>query len=131
MLALRWRWWWLAGGLSLAAIVVVGSLLPGPMVDFVSMWDKARHAIAYAALTCWFCGLWPVVRYRWIALAVFLLGCAVEALQAAATATRSGDLLDIVANSTGVIAGWVLSRWVTGTWALRVEGWLGVGAASR
>jgi VanZ family protein len=65
----------------------------------------------------------------WAAAAAFLLGAAVEAAQALLTETRQGDVLDLVANATGVLVALAIAYLGLGGWAQRAERWLGLARA--
>ena len=115
---------WLAASALLVAAVIAASLLPGGSGPDVGNLDKLGHFLAYAALAAWFCG---IVASRWywgVAIALALLGIALEVLQALVAHNLSGDPNDVVANVAGVGAGLALAWWRTGGWALRMEAWL-------
>jgi len=120
---------WVMGALLLALAIVVGSLLPGPVVESVSTWDKLQHTGAYLVLALWISGMVDRRRYLWAAAAAFLLGAAIEAAQALLTDTRQGDVLDLVANATGAVLALVAAHLGLGGWAQRVERWLGLAPA--
>jgi hypothetical protein len=115
---------WLAGALLLATGIVVGSLLPGPMLASVGGHDKLEHAGSYFVLTLWVAGLVDRRWYPRAALAAFALGATLEAAQGLLTATRQADVLDLVANSTGIALALALAYLGIGGWAGRVERWL-------
>ncbi len=117
---------WIAGALLLALAIVVGSLLPGPVVPSVSSWDKLDHTGAYLVLALWLAGMVDRRRYLWAAGGAFLLGVAVEIAQALLTDTRHGDVLDLVANATGVVLALAVAYLGLGGWAQRAERWLGL-----
>lgn len=125
MLPLAWPRLWQAGALLLVLAIVAGSLLPGPAVAAVSQWDKLEHAFGYGVVTLWTAGMLRPARYLYAAAAAFLLGAGLEAAQALLTTSREGDLLDLVANSSGIAAALVLAHLGLGGWATRVERWLG------
>ena len=120
---------WIAGALLLALVIVIASLLPGPVVQSVSSWDKLEHTGAYLLLALWLAGMVDRRRYMWAAAAAFLLGAAVEAAQALLTETRQGDVLDLVANATGVLVALAIAYLGLGGWAQRAERWLGLARA--
>ena len=128
MLPLVYRRLWLAGALLIAAGIVIGSLLPGPLVATVGVNDKFEHAGAYFALTLWLAGLVVRRRYAWAALAAFVLGAALEAAQGLLTVTREPDGLDLVANGAGIALALALAYLGLGGWAARVERMLGAGS---
>jgi VanZ family protein len=118
---------WVSGALLLAAGIVVGSLLPGPMVATAASHDKLEHAGAYFVLTFWIVGL---VGRRWYpkaALAALVLGGAMEAAQGLFTVSRQADVLDLIADGAGISLALSLAYLGMGGWAGRVERWLGAG----
>ena len=125
MLELRLaRLWALLGWLGVGAAVVV-SLWPGGVPLPAQVWDKIQHGAGYAVLTLWFTGLYPRSRYPAIALGCFLLGLAIEGLQGL-TPTRSTEMADVVANTTGIAVAMALAYLLLGGWAQRVERLLGL-----
>jgi VanZ family protein len=117
---------WMTGALLIALAIVVGSLLPGPVVQSVSSWDKLEHAGAYLVLALWLAGMADRSRYVRAAGAAFLLGAGIEAAQALLTETREGDVLDLVANGVGALVALAMAYLGLGGWALRAERWLGL-----
>ncbi|HEX6999235.1 MAG TPA: VanZ family protein [Gammaproteobacteria bacterium] len=120
MLELRYPWVWLALGWALVVTVCVGSLVPGKVLQGVSISDKLMHAGSYCVLMVWFAGLYRRKVHWLIALTLFLLGLGLDLLQGR-TATRSFDLLDVGANAGGVLFGLALSLWLLEGWCQRVE----------
>jgi len=126
MLPLRFPRVWLAIGIAFVVSVIATSLAPGEYVEDMMIWnDKVTHAMAYTGLVLWFAGLYPRKRYFLIALALFLLGAAIEFLQGSMSYGRFGDFADLIANTTGVAMGLLLARAGLGQWAHWVEGRLG------
>ena len=98
---------WLALGWALVAAIVWLSLTPSPpTVDF-EQGDKVGHLAGYGALMLWFSQLY-VERTTRIAYAVGFaaMGVALEFIQGA-LAYRSYEVFDMLANTLGVVAGWV------------------------
>jgi VanZ family protein len=120
MIPLRFPWIWWAFGWILVAVVSVGSLIPGKYVPDFNITDKAMHASAYFLLMIWFAGLYRRERHWQIALLIFGLGLALDIAQAG-TATRHYDLFDVAANSGGILAGFILARYVLAGWCQRIE----------
>jgi hypothetical protein len=122
LLPLRFPRLWSVLGWVLVAGVIVGSLLPGPAVELLSMGlsDKVMHAAAYFVLMVWFAGFYRRGVYPVIALVLLALGAGLDLLQVL-TATRSLDWRDIAMNSAGVIVGLALSLSLVGGWCQRVE----------
>jgi VanZ family protein len=122
---LRRRDLWLALGWVLVAVVVVLSLLPliVPAPSFSGI-DKLEHALAYAVMTAWFMALVPAPR-RWpIAVAMLVLGAAVEVAQQW-TGWRRAEWLDLAADAVGIAAGWLLATGIGARPFAVMERWLG------
>jgi VanZ family protein len=111
---------WSALGWLLVIGVVVGSLVPGPSVEFVSINDTLLHAGTYTLLMLWFSGLYRRGLYVVIAAALCALGVALDLLQGL-TSTRSFDWYDVVADVGGVLVGCALAFLVVGAWCERIE----------
>jgi len=101
------RGWRAAGWLGVILTLAL-SLMP-PALDVSSgHGDKIVHLTGYALLTFWWAQL--VTRQRWkLAAAIVLFGLAIEGLQGL-TPDRQPDLLDALANSGGVLLGWLAAR---------------------
>ena len=99
--------WRVLGWLGIVFTLVV-SLMPPALGDDSGHADKIVHLFGYALLTFWWAQL--VIRQRWkLAIAVVLFGVTIELLQGL-TPTRHPDLLDALANSAGVLLGWLAAR---------------------
>ena len=94
----------LAVGWLLVIGVIVGSLLPAPVIQQITppLNDKVEHFTAYFALMVWFAGLYPRAKHVRVAGALLFLGIALDVLQGTATKTRTFDLLDIAADAVGI-----------------------------
>ena len=93
----------------MVALVVVGSLTSLSNVEGVMVHDKVLHLGAYAALMSWFAQIFRHERTRlMLALGFIALGVAMELLQGLVP-SRQSDLLDIVANTSGIVLAWALS----------------------
>lgn len=96
---------------GLAVVLTVASLTPvehlPPLV--FDLWDKAQHALGFAALALLGGVAYP--RWREAALVAGLLthGAVIEWAQAA-TGWRHGDLADWVADGVGVAVGVLIAR---------------------
>lgn len=74
--------------------------------------DKIEHIIAYAFMSFF----WMLsrqlekIKFNLFYLILFLVGYGVliEVLQMCLTVSRTGDLLDVLANSTGVFLGYII-----------------------
>ena len=101
------RLWRMGGWLGIVITLVV-SLMPPALDDRGGHTDKIVHLAGYAVLMFWWAQL--VTRQRWkLAIAVVLFGIAIELLQGL-TPARQPDLLDALANSGGVLLGWLAAR---------------------
>lgn len=83
--------------------------------------DKVEHFVAYLLLTLWFAGIYPRSRYWIIAIGLCVMGVLIEFAQGAMRFGRHGDIMDVFANSSGIVAGLFLSLLLLGGWAQRVE----------
>lgn len=101
------RIWWAAGWLGVVITLVV-SLMPSPFTEGAPNTDKIVHLAGYGVLMFWWAQL--IIQRRWrLAIAVVLLGIVIELLQGL-TPDRQTDVLDALANSGGVLLGWLLAR---------------------
>lgn len=102
---------WLVLWLVLIALVISGSLLPAdelPKPAFAGI-DKLEHFLGYAALSGYAVMLFGRARaHAMAAMAMLLLGIAIEFAQGAITESRRADAIDVLANALGVFAGWTL-----------------------
>lgn len=120
MLPLRFPKLWTGLAWLLTAAVIIGSLLPAPVVAAIPLRDKVLHATAYLVLMVSFAGFYRRGLYPAVAVVLLVLGASLELLQGL-TETRSGDWKDMAMNCAGVAAGLVLSWWLLGGWCQRVE----------
>lgn len=68
--------------------------------------DKLQHGFAYFVLSvCWLFALQKKQRKYVIVLCCILFGIVIEILQYTITNYRTGDYLDVLANSFGVLLG--------------------------
>ncbi|WP_347251168.1 hypothetical protein [Zoogloea sp.] len=96
----------------IAAVLVVFALtmMPLPeMTQVVSSQDKFEHAIAFLVLMLLGSGGWPG-RIGRIAVGLSAYGLFIEICQHTLTTNRFGDPWDWVADSVGVLLGWLLVR---------------------
>ena len=74
--------------------------------------DLALHLIAYGSLTFWFQQIFRGSKNTLlVAVTLFGYGLLMEAAQGLLTATRDANVLDVIANTMGVILGSIASRW--------------------
>lgn len=97
--------WRRAGWLIVAAIVVFSLTPQQPHIGQFEMNDKVGHALVYAIAMGWFAALYPALKQRArYALFFIALGIALEFLQGL-TPYREFELLDMLADAIGVVAG--------------------------
>ena len=111
-------WTWL--GVFLIVCVVVLSLIDPPQsVKAFLLQDKMVHAIVYAGLMGWFAQIFRQHSVRLLLVGVFIgIGVGVEYLQALVP-SRHFDLLDMLANTFGVVLAWALAY----TWMGQIFVW--------
>ncbi|WP_439129009.1 VanZ family protein [Polaribacter sp.] len=87
--------------------IVYLSLIKMPKYDVgISHSDKWQHAFAYFTLAiCWLLALCKKTNKYFIVLSCIIFGIIIEVLQSTVTNYRTGDYLDVVANSIGVLIG--------------------------
>ena len=97
--------------------VIVGSVisLPAP-VKGVMIHDKLLHTLAYACLMGWFAQIYRHDLTRLVfVIGLIVMGIAIEFVQGA-NGIRQFDLIDMVANTSGVVLAWALAyTWVGNT----------------
>ncbi|MDD3883674.1 MAG: VanZ family protein [Gallionella sp.] len=102
---------WLVLGWAWVGVVIFISLTPNPP-EPVRFWnaDKLEHALAYGLLMLWFAQIYLQHTSRLLAAGLLiLLGVSLEILQSF-TGYRFFEVADMVANTTGVLLGWVWAR---------------------
>jgi len=97
----------IAAGWAWAAAIVWLSLTPSPPQVDVAHGDKMGHFAAYALLMFWFAQLYR--RPAAYAAGFIAMGVGLEIAQGA-LGFRLYDLVDMVANALGVLAGWGAAR---------------------
>lgn len=102
---------WLIVGWLLIILIVYLSLAPNPptLVMFENA-DKVEHAFAYATVAFWLCAIYLTVRSRVVVIVALIgLGVALEYVQDW-TGYRSFDVMDMLADTVGVLLGWLVAR---------------------
>lgn len=112
---LRWMSTWLLVGWLLVFSVVVLSLIPPIPSDTVPLFilpyaDKIAHFIAYFTLMSWFTQIYRESSQRiYFAWGFLFLGIMIEILQGL-SGLREEDWKDVVANSSGILCAYLLSK---------------------
>ncbi len=97
--------------LIIAIIVTVSilylSLMRMPKYNIaISHIDKWQHCIAYFTLSIsWLLTFYKQNKKNLVVISCILFGIIIEILQQTITSYRTGDYLDIIANSVGVLLG--------------------------
>lgn len=105
----RHRVLWHIIGCALIMFVIYQSLTPAPMEIPGDEGSRFAHLAAYGTLMGWFAHLHEARSRRIrLALGFVAMGVALEAIQGA-TGYRTTDLVDALANTLGVCAGWLLA----------------------
>ena len=102
---------WLIVGWGMVLLVVAVSLIPSPadLVPFKTS-DKLAHFMVYFVLMLWFGFIYHHgKKYLILGLGLISLGILLEVLQGMTT-YRTMEYKDIMVNSLGVLAAWLLSR---------------------
>lgn len=89
-------------------ILLYLTLAPGKDVPGEGIiWDKAEHALSWAVLTG--AGLVLSTRRRWaVGVFAFTFGAAIEVMQATLPFGRDGDWHDLLADSVGIVAAFLV-----------------------
>ena len=91
------------GFVAALAFTLYRALLTADGVNFIP-WDKARHFIAFYALTVLAAAGWPRTRPVLIGAALSAFGVLIELLQALPVINRDADVWDWVADSLAIAA---------------------------
>lgn len=121
MLPLRYPRLWLGLGWAAVVFAIVICLIPMSQLPQADVSDKTEHFVAYLLLSLWFAGIYPRARYWIIAIGLCVLGVLIEFAQGAMQLGRHADAMDVVANSSGIVAGLALCWIGLGGWAQWVE----------
>jgi VanZ family protein len=114
------RLWW-AIGWAMVLYILVSCLEPPRYVPNLHLWDKAEHALAFFGLSAWFGGLTRRSRYPIIAVAMLLMGGAIEIAQGTMGLGRDMDVLDFVADAVGIAMATALLYLGLGAWTRWIE----------
>ena len=130
MLPLRYARRW-QGASAVLLLLVLGTMLVPAVwfwpdrlqaVSWFASLDKWAHLMTFAGLALWFAGQYRPRFYWRIALGLFAFGVLIEASQRL-VGYRSADLLDIGANTIGIVSGLVVALAGAGGWCLLLEAW--------
>lgn len=118
---LKYFWGWLAIGYLYLGYIIYGSLTPDPIDIQIDDFDKVMHFSAYAFLMIWFAMIFYSERGRVFHALLFVgLGVGLEFAQQAG-GVRYFEYADMVANSLGVMAGYLVTNGCGKYHLLRIE----------
>lgn len=107
---LRYKRLWIGVGVMLVLAVAIGSMmsLPTP-VKAVMVQDKLLHTVAYACLMGWFAQIYRHDLTRLVlVIGLIAMGIGIEFAQGT-TGHREYEVLDMIANISGVVLAWALA----------------------
>lgn len=92
---------------AIAILILYLSLMKMPKYNIsISNIDKWQHSFAYTVLSLsWLFALQKFNKNYLIIISCISFGIIIEILQETVTSYRTGDFLDIIANSVGVLLG--------------------------
>ena len=111
---LRFQRLWIGLGILMVLTVTVASVIAlPPPINKVMVHDKLLHTLAYACMMGWFAQIFRHDLTRLVlVVGLVSLGIGIEFIQGT-TAYRQFDLLDMIANTSGVVLAWALAyTWV-------------------
>ena len=120
----RLRQLWIAAITVLVALIVAASLSPQPLVPNAVLSDKVGHGLAYLTLALLGSGITAPERLWRTMLRCLLLGAALELAQALFTDYRAAEWGDLIADTLGILAAWLIAGEGRAGWGLRVAAWL-------
>ena len=100
---------WLSIGWLLVILVCYLSLVSDPPTIGALGSDNVAHLLAYGTLMLWFLQLYPISRQPIMAVGFVAMGILLEFLQGL-TGVRSFEYADMLANTGGVMLGWLLGK---------------------
>lgn len=119
---LRLRHFWFCIGVLMALAVAVVCLMPGGKVpDLPGVSDKVEHFGAFFLLSFWFSSILVRRDFIWMVLVLLVFGVLIEVGQEMMRRGREGEVLDVVADAGGIVAGMLLALTPLGRWAFWFE----------
>jgi len=120
---LRYLSLWRSLGYLLVAAVVWLSLSPAPPETAAMFGDKLGHLWAYGCLMGWFSQWHSGNQRAKLALGFIAMGLLMEYLQWLG-GDRMPEALDMLANTSGVLLAWLLTRTFLGRLLINLESYL-------
>jgi VanZ family protein len=130
MLPLRHLRFWRIAGVVLLCLVLVFALMPAvwfwndraEALAWFRNSDKLLHATTFLMLAVWFSGQYRRPSYLRVAAGLMLFGLFIEFCQFL-VGYRRADLLDVAANTAGIVTGFAIALAGLGGWSQRLETW--------
>jgi VanZ family protein len=121
-MSLRYPWFWKSLAWVLLLTVATATLMPSPpRIELPLLsWDKAQHFIAYAVLMWIFLQAWEGRHTLAWAILLVTVGVGLEILQGW-MGVRFMEYFDMLANSLGVLLGYLAWRTPLGRGFHRIE----------
>jgi hypothetical protein len=98
--------------LAWAAIVAWLAFRPPTGIDSGLPWDKANHALAFLVLTVLTGRGWPGGSRLVLVLLMLGAGIGIELVQGLPQIGRDADVMDVVADGAGLLAGLGVLAWM-------------------
>lgn len=107
---LRYQNVWIFIGCFMIAFVVFETLTSSPIKPGFKISDKFMHIVGYFGMMGWFVQIFQKNRERLVlAIGFVILGIMLEFIQGWG-GVRQYEVADMLANTTGVIAAWILAK---------------------
>lgn len=100
--------WQLIGYLLVLAVAVLCLIPNPPDTSGVSFGDKIMHMLGYFCLFLWFSQVYDRKAHYRPVIGLILLGVAIEFAQGL-TSYRAFEIADMLANTGGVLLGWLVA----------------------
>ena len=126
MLPLRYQRRWQVAGAVVLLGVLAGTLIPAiwlwPDISRIALidFDKFLHGLTFTFLAVWFSGQYSRKRYFAIGAGLFLFGIVIEVCQRLVS-YRTSEMLDLAADTVGIVIGLAIAAAGVGGWSLRLE----------
>jgi VanZ family protein len=112
--------WQMIGYLLVGLVILLSVISPSSNPELFKINDKVGHFLAYGTLMGWFAQWHEKSYFKYLAIIFIAQGVGLEIVQTFLP-EREGSLLDILANSLGVLVAWGLAHTFLGRLLLRFE----------
>jgi len=119
---LRFARAWLIVGLLFLILGLVSALSSPVLPVPLTINDKLLHFVAFLGFMIWFGGVFQPRYALLVVLGLCAYGLLIEVLQSL-TVARQAEGLDLVADISGVLLGWLLSVAGLSRWCMKLESW--------